>query len=304
MISFRYHLVSIVAVFLALALGVLVGTTVVNQGIVDDLRGRTDSAVKNAENLRNQIADLKADLDASKTFQMIVMPMLIKDQLSGAQVVVVTQQEVSASDVDGVRRALVDSGASVVAEIVVTNRMALSDDGSRAQLAAALGTTDRGAPDRLAEEAARALGNRLANGPSLVSRDDLLDSLGSAGFMVIRGGTGTPGIGGAGQAVVLLSGSSRAPAVDPRLFLAPLTASLVQAQRPVAAAEIEAAVAPFVPLLRDDGSLDGNLVTVDDADSMSGRVALVLGLRNLLASPGKGGDYGVKPGSSALIPKP
>ena len=36
MISLRYHLVSIVAVFLALALGVVVGTTVVNQGIVDE----------------------------------------------------------------------------------------------------------------------------------------------------------------------------------------------------------------------------------------------------------------------------
>ena len=60
----------------------------------------------------------------------------------------------------------------------------------------------------------------------------------------------------------------------------------------------------FVPLLRDDGSVDGHLVTVDDADLTSGRVALVLGLRDLLATPGKGGDYGVKAGASALLPRP
>ena len=304
MISFRYHLVSIVSVFLALALGVLVGTTVVNQGIVNDLRRRTNDAVKNADTLRDQIADLKAQVNAANSFQNIVMPMLIKGQLTGAEVLVMTQQDVSASDVDGIRRALVDAGASVVAEIVVTNRMALADDRSRADLAQALGTADGSDPNQMAHAAASAVAARLANGPGLTGAPDLLDSLGSAGFLVRRGGTGSAGIGGDGQAVVLLSGTTAAPAVDPGLFMAPLAAALVQAGRPVAAAETGTTVAPFVPLLRDDGSLDGHLVTVDDADEMSGRVALVFGLRDLLATPGKGGDYGVKAGASAVMPKP
>jgi len=302
LISFRYHLVSIVSVFMALALGVLVGTTVVNQGIVNDLRRRTDAAVKNSDKLRSQVADLNTQIDMARSFENIVMPMLIKGQLTGVDVVLVTQQDVSASDVDSVRRALSDAGATVVAEIVVTNRMALSDNSSRADLAAVLGTTS-GAPD-LAKQAARAVGERLANGPGLATTDDLLTKLSSSGFLVTRGGTGTSAIGGGGQAVVLLSGATTPPAVDPGLFLAPLAATLVQSQRPVAAAETQTTVAPFVPLLRDDGSLDGHLVTVDDADSMPGRMALVLALRDLLASPGKGGDYGVKAGASALLPKP
>jgi hypothetical protein len=304
LISLRYHLVSIVAVFLALALGVVVGTTVVNQGIVDDLRRRTDAAVESSDKLKTQIADLNSQLDASKSVENIVMPFLIRDQLTGAEVLLVTQQDVSASDVDSVRRALSDAGASVVAEIVVTNRMALSDSTSQAALAGALGTVNSGAPDGLAKEAARAVGARLANGPGLAPSGDVLSSLDSAGFVLIRGGIGISGIGGGGQAVVLLSGTSRPPAVDPGFFMAPLAAALVEAQRPVAAAETETTLAPFVTLLRDDGSLDGRLVTVDDADNMAGRLALVLGLRDLLASPGKGGDYGVKAGASALLPKP
>jgi copper transport outer membrane protein MctB len=304
LISFRYHLVSIVAVFLALALGVVVGTTVVNQGIVDDLKRRTNAAVDSSDKLKTQIAELNSQLEASRSFENIVMPMLIKDQLTGAEVLVVTQQDVSASDVDSVRRALIDGGASVLAEIVVTNRMALSDSTSQAALAGALGTVNSGAPEQLAKEAARAVGARLANGPGLAPSDDVLSSLDSAGFVVVRGETGISGIGGGGQAVVLLFGTTRPPAVDPGFFMAPLAAALVEAQRPVAAAETETTVAPFVPLLRDDGSLDGHLVTVDDADNMVGRLALVLGLRDLLASPGKGGDYGVKAGASALLPKP
>ena len=35
MVSFRYHVVSIVAVFLAIGLGILMGTTVVRQGVVE-----------------------------------------------------------------------------------------------------------------------------------------------------------------------------------------------------------------------------------------------------------------------------
>ena len=303
MISFRYHLVSIVAVFLALALGVVVGTTVVNQGIVDDLRRRTDAAVDSSDKLKTQIAELNSRLDASRSFENIVMPLLIKDQLTGAEVLVVTQQDVSASDVDSVRRALIDGGASVLAEIVVTNRMALSDSTSQAALAGALGTVNSRVPEELAKEAARAVGARLANGPGLAP-SDVLSSLDSAGFVVLRGGTGISGIGGGAQAVVLLLGTTRPPVVDPGFFMAPLAAALVEAQRPVAAAETETTAAPFVPLLRDDGSLDGQLVTVDDADNMVGRLALVLGLRDLLASPGRGGDYGVKAGASALLPKP
>ncbi|MFN2523414.1 MAG: copper transporter, partial [Mycobacteriales bacterium] len=41
-IDFRYHLVSIIAVFLALALGIVVGTTALNGGIVDTLRRGQD----------------------------------------------------------------------------------------------------------------------------------------------------------------------------------------------------------------------------------------------------------------------
>jgi Copper transport outer membrane protein, MctB len=59
-----------------------------------------------------------------------------------------------------------------------------------------------------------------------------------------------------------------------------------------------------VTLIRKDESMDGHLVTVDNADQIPGRVALVFGLRDLLATPGKGGDYGVKDGASSILPKP
>jgi hypothetical protein len=36
-IDFRYHLVSLIAVFLAVALGIVIGTTALNQPILNDI---------------------------------------------------------------------------------------------------------------------------------------------------------------------------------------------------------------------------------------------------------------------------
>ena len=46
MINFRFHLVSLIAVFLALGLGILVGSTVVDQGIVNRLDSEINSVRK------------------------------------------------------------------------------------------------------------------------------------------------------------------------------------------------------------------------------------------------------------------
>lgn len=303
MISFRYHVVSIVAVFLALALGVLLGTTVVNQSVIENLSRRTNDAVRRSEQLRSQVSQQQTALRTWDRFGSAVEPLLISGQLTGREVVVVTQEGVDAAEVDGVREALTDAGASVVAVVVVTNRMALVDDDARSELRTLLGPAADGS-SALSDVAARQLAARLANGGAAES-NDLLQRLIDARFLVIRGGTGAiEEVGRASQAVSVLAGTSRQPALEPESFLAPLTVALADGARPVVAAETTETVSPFVPILRRDGSLDDRLVTVDNADTMPGRIAIVLGLRDLLQSPGKGGHFGVKGGASALIPQP
>lgn len=59
MINFRYHVVSLVAVFLALAVGIVMGSTVIDRAIVDGLRNRIDTANKNTEEKRAENDQLK-----------------------------------------------------------------------------------------------------------------------------------------------------------------------------------------------------------------------------------------------------
>jgi len=303
LISFRFHLVSIVSVFLALALGVLVGTTVVNQGVLNDLRHRTDSAVDRSRTLEKQVADLQGQLKDWGNFATSVEPLLVDGQLTGRDVVLVTQEGVDAADLEGVRRTLQDAGGKVVSELVITKRMALTEQRARADLAELVGSSQSTDPVDLAEEAAGRFAARLTGGPD-TPEADLLDRLRTSGFLIIRGG-GTPqDIGATFQSFVLLAGGRDPPLLDPAQFLQPLASSLVESSRPVVAAETTETASSLVTLIRQDGSMDGHLVTVDNADQIPGRVALVFGLRDLLASPGKGGDYGVKDDASGILPKP
>ena len=51
MVDFRFHLISIVAVFLALGLGILVGTGFLGGALVEELEGNIEAAeARNAEN--------------------------------------------------------------------------------------------------------------------------------------------------------------------------------------------------------------------------------------------------------------
>jgi hypothetical protein len=301
-ISFRYHLVSIVAFFLALALGVLVGTTVVRPGLIEELDRRTEAASKSADELRRQVSDLRAEVQLRDRFAQAVEPWLVEGRLTGREVVMVTLEGVDASDVDTVRRAIQSAGALVVTEMVITARMGLSDEESRTDLAAAIGMPASTEPEALSESAAQELGTRLAAGPDSIE-PDLLDLLATGGFVDVQGGLAFDGIGGADQPVVLLAGGPGIPVVDP-VVLATVAESLAQAFHPVVAAETLETEYPFVALVRQNGGIDGQVVTVDNADQISGRVAVVLGLQDLLLSPGGGGDYGVKEGASSLLPQP
>lgn len=303
MISFRYHLVSIVSVFLALALGVLVGTTVVNQGVINDLNDRVNSAVERAEETRTQVGDLQQQVKEWGRFATAAEPLLVEGRLTGTELVIVTQEGVDASNVEQVRRTLQDAGGRVAAELVVTRQIALAEQSSRTLLAAIMGRAETADPAGLAEEAARRLALRLTGGPASLETD-FLDRFRTEGFLIIRGGAALEDIGSSFQAVVLLTGGTDTDVVNPAWFLQPLAVSLAESARPVVAAETTETASPFVTLIRDDGTLDGDLVTVDNADQVPGRVAIVLGLRDLMASPGRGGDYGIKDGASALLPKP
>jgi hypothetical protein len=76
-IDFRYHLVSLIAVFLAVALGIVIGTTALNAPILDDLEGEVAALTEDKRELETQTQELQAQLDSGDAFEAAVAPTLV-----------------------------------------------------------------------------------------------------------------------------------------------------------------------------------------------------------------------------------
>lgn len=309
MVSFRFHLVSLVGVFLALGLGVLIGTTVINRGIVTQLEDRTDDLSAELSDLRGEVSDVRAQAETWAAYGEETMDLVLTGRLDGRDLVVVTQDGTDDASIDGVlgalRLAMGDEEQGIVGPFSVTARMALGSEADRTELAAILGSDPAAETETLQAEAANQLAQRLAFG---AEGDDTLEELLAARFLVDEGPeiseAALSTVGGTGQAVVVLAGGPADSSLRPESFLVPLVADLaadgstVVAGEPVNGQEEEP---PFVTALRTDGEVSTRIATQDNVDQLPGQVGLVLALEDLLR--GIPGHYGVKDGADGPIPE-
>jgi len=312
LISFRYHIFTIVAIFLAVGLGLLFGSSVVQPALIEDLENQANRLGQDLSDTRAEVSDLEAEVSALHQAGDI-LPSLDPGTLTDLPVVLVTHDGVDARLLSQTQQSLSEAAVKIVAELSVTDRMAVGDEPSRLALAELLGMASDTETPGLQARAAEVLAQRLVVGePRRVvpaSGTDILDGLLTANFLTTPPGSPAisrgdlPGIGGKGQLVIVLSGGQGEPLIDPQDFFVPLVDGLVQRGATVAAGESASTEYAFVPVLRADGAAgDGTrMVTVDDLDFSVGGAALVLGLERLLFL-GQGGNYGIKAGATAALP--
>ncbi|HXY72253.1 MAG TPA: copper transporter [Actinomycetota bacterium] len=308
MVSFRYHVVTIVAVFVALAVGILMGSTLLDQNLVHTLQNQTADMSQTISSLTKKVNDQQTQLNAVEKFVGDAMPSLVGGRLEGKQVILLTEHGIDLSTLNKVRQSLAGpdgAGASVQGVVVMNPSMTLSDPASRATAARILGVPASTSSARLSQELARALGDRLATGPpTATGQSDLLQEMVDAKLVTLSDAAGGAGaIGGADVPVVALSGSAPSTPVDARTFYVPLFDQLVANGTPTAAASSSTTSSPFLDQIRADGGVDGKILTVDDVDLAPGQVALVWGLQRLINGD-DGGDYGLSCGTCSLAPSP
>jgi hypothetical protein len=303
MISFRFHLVSLVAVFLALGLGILAGTTVLDEVIVAGLEEQARVLKRDLEQVRDENTELQAETDRLSDFSEKILPYMIEGRLTGQDAVLITQEGTDDTAINRVVEGLEAAGAEVKALLSVGARMALPAEDDRQDLARVIGADDETDPVELKLLTVEALADRLSFGPE---EEDLLLELIQSEFLLNPGpGLGEQGLGelSAADLVVVVGGGSEQPALRPDRFLVPLVASLagIVDEQAVAAAECLESTYEFVTLLRSDGETADQIVTQDNVDELLGEVGLVLALEDLMIF-GEAGHYGAKDGASTLIP--
>jgi hypothetical protein len=115
-IDFRYHLVSIVAVFLALTVGLVIGATALKPKVEDTLNRASIREQHQISVQQAQIQDLENRLSSDQAMAKAAAPRLLDGLLAGQRAVLVTAPGADSSTIAGVTAALQQAGAVVTGQ--------------------------------------------------------------------------------------------------------------------------------------------------------------------------------------------
>ena len=191
MINFRYHVVSILAVFLALAIGTVMGASFVGRGLIDNLQGRIDERGAARPTRRTpRMSDSSARTTNSNKYVDETQLFAVARSLVGVRANVVAERGTDGGTVDAQVALLREGGGTVPGVVWLEEKWSLSEPGSAGELRAATGLTNRSKP-ALRDAAARLLGQRLA-ATTAPTADDVLAKLADAKFVTLEGAAGSP----------------------------------------------------------------------------------------------------------------
>lgn len=303
MISFRYHLVSIVAVFLALALGIVVGTTALNGPITKDLRNQVNDAKKQRDNLAEQVKLLQGQVDDAGQFAATYGTQLVAGTLTGKDVLEIDLPGTTSNMQNGLAQQVTAAGGKIGGRISIEKAYL---DPSRGTGISSLAT----GPVHPIGWSAPETSNTDQLGGSLLSyvllghgqSTDLTQVLG--GFAALHMVTSeTTSITPSTTVVVLARGGLPARDYAGTAELS-LVAALSTAGGHVVIGGDSASARNngLVALVRASKEQRAAVSTVDDADSSFGQVSTVLALGG--ATKGLIGHYGTDQSADALFPAP
>lgn len=310
MIDFRYHLISLIAVFLALGLGILMGSVVLSEKYVQRLENRVAQFEEEVDARREEVSQLNDRVDMFQEFALESQPILVEGALAGEEVVAFETDGADGALLDALAEMVEDAGGNLVSTITLTDRFASDDESQRDDLALIVGSASNQAPE-LRTEAGLLLGQRAAAvaasraaagfGEAAEHRLTLLmDSLQDEGFLGASSSEDTPIPPGA--SFIVAGGSVEDPFEGALELTTALVLGLTDRDTAVMVVEPSTSAWGLVQAVRDDGGLNAAVSTADHAETVPGRVAVVLGLE--MAIDGLLGHYGVADGASGVIPRP
>ncbi|MEU2348570.1 copper transporter [Modestobacter sp. NPDC049651] len=305
MIDFRYHLVSLIAVFLAIALGIVIGTTQLNGRLVDNLQSQVSGLQEDKRSLETQTQQLQGQLDDVGSFEEAVGPSLVRGTLTGRSVVlVVADNDVPSDAVEGVTGLLGSAGARVTGTVRLTGDYTSPSKDSALQnyltgTGLPAGTTPPTGDDVGAQVASLLAQVLMVPGPGAADAGIAPDSTATSAVLTGLGQIGvldradTGSVSAADFAVVLTVGTIGGRNEEARTKrLVQLAAALDDrgSGTVVAGDAASAGDGGLLAALRDDDALAGSVSTVDNLIAVAGQISTVLAV----AAEGRGdsGAYG------------
>jgi copper transport outer membrane protein MctB len=280
--TFRYHAITLIAVFFALGIGVLLGVSIGEGGVVSGARQDLERSLRgDLSNARDRTSELRGELRIRDEFERQTYPGLVANLLPGFRIGIVAMGDLPGSYAGLIRDSVEPAGAQIASISVI--RAPLRVD----RLAQDLQHTSFKKIDSNSEDLFRfgeRLGKQLANGGGLVDRvkGELLSSSrgeyrGLDGIVFVRNREG-------------LKGDQKQ---NQDRFETALLSGVRSTNAEIVGIETRDADPSQVPFMARQG-----LPTIDDLDLVVGRAALVYVLL------GADGQFGVKETADQLLPPP
>lgn len=310
MIDFRYHLVSIVAIFLALALGIVLGSTTLSDSVTDTLKRQANSASKGLNDARTQQRQLQHQIDGEEQYASVLGTQTVAERLKGQSVVLVETPGASNDSIEQVSELAKNAGAAVTGRVTIQKKFL---DDNQTETVDELATQLK--PDGVELPAADGpygrAGTVLAS--ALVTRDaakagredasggTVLNGFRQAGYVTTSGKPGQH----ATLAVMVAPSTPYAAEgrdADNKALISLATALDAADRGTVVGGPLTAAQdGGLIKALRDSDA-EKSVSTADMVDTSSGQVVALLALQNEMG--GKSGHYGIGSGVSGYLPSP
>ncbi|AXO37752.1 copper transporter [Micromonospora sp. B006] len=309
MINFRYHVVSLTAVFLALAIGLVVGTAALNGPVADSLRENVNGLRKDNSLMRQTVNSMQKQLETEEDFAAEMAQLVLPGKLTGRRVLVLTLPS-GRDQAEGVTKMLQTAGADVTGRIDVQDKFVNPDSNNNLLELAVTAARPNSAPTANlpgnghgVETSSALLANVLVDRPagspavSEADRRTVLEHYATAGYL-----TPADKISTAAEAVVMVTGQ---PYVDKDSAKKDESVVKIAEQFDHAGALVVAGMGStggnLVSVVRGDPVLAQTISTVDNANTVQGQLGTSLALAQQLTEK-KTGQYGVGDNATSRVP--
>jgi Copper transport outer membrane protein, MctB len=313
LIDFRYHLVSIVAVFLALAIGIVVGAQALAPAATNALNNASTNERKQIHSLYAHNQQLKDQIAVEEALAQAAEPALLRGLLTGQHIVLVLAPGADGPTVDGITSALRQAGARVTGQVVLTSQFFDTGNVNEQQLmttATSLKPTGISLPNSPPDPqisgqqaAAQVIAAAIANNQGVdtltaTQTQQILTGFANAGFLQINGPDGGSSLSGQGTMAVVVVPGTVPPAKTSGPFNQALIALTQDMQEASRGAVLTGSLLGSGPRSAIDAVISGaagvTLTTVDNADMVSGQIIVAQALNELLEPHATPTAYGVR----------
>jgi hypothetical protein len=308
-ISLRTHAISLAAVFLALAVGVALGSGLLSNTVLSGLRDDKHEMQNEINSLTDQTNALNEKLSAAGEFDAQMSPRILRDTLAGKSVVVFRTPDANDDDVDALSRVVGQAGGTISGTVSLTQEFVDANSAEKllsvvnssivpagAQLSTA--SVDQGS------QAGDLLGVALLikKDPAApvvndAQRDTVLAALRDTGFVTY----GNDHIAAANTAMIVTGGGLGDDAGNRGATVARFAAALAPHGSGTVLTGRDGSASGTAPVAvtRADAGLSSAVSTVDDVDAEAGRITSVLALHDLV-NGGRPGQFGIGHGAASV----